>query len=184
MTIQDDIDAIDDTKPVNFSATQKPSLKSVRDNFLAIKNALVGLLADKAALAANSFTGTQNLQDNVLQRPVIKDYAETVNAPAIAAGALTLDMETGNVFAVSHDANITTLTISHPPASGMAGSLTLHLTQDATGGRTLTFPSGCKFSGGIAPTLSTTASKRNKLVFDTIDGGTTWDVALVGKDFG
>lgn len=40
MSIQTFIDAIDPSKPVNRTATQKPTLKSLRDNTAAIKNAL------------------------------------------------------------------------------------------------------------------------------------------------
>lgn len=128
-------------------------------------------------------TGDLNLQDLVLQRPEIRDYSETVATPAIVAGVLTLDLETANIFNVAHDANITTLTISNPPASGKCGSFTLHLTQDATGGRTLTMPASVKWSSGTVATISTAASKRNKFVFDTINGGAAWDCALVGKDY-
>jgi hypothetical protein len=128
-------------------------------------------------------TGDLNFQDLILKRPEICDYSETVATPSISSGTLTLNLETANVFNVTHNANITTLTISNPPASGKCGSFTLHLTQDATGGRTLTMPASVKWSGGTAATISTTASKRNKFVFDTIDGGTTWDCALVGKNY-
>ena len=133
---------------------------------------------------ANGYaTGDVNFQDLVLQRPEIKDYSETVTAPTIATNVLTLNLENDNVFDVSHNANITTLTISNPPASGKAGSFTLILTQDATGGRTITFPAAVKWSGGTAPTLSTTLNKKNILAFFTIDAGTTWFGSQVGKDY-
>lgn len=44
MTIQTNINAVDPTKPVNSTSTQRPSLASVRANFSAIKLALQGLL--------------------------------------------------------------------------------------------------------------------------------------------
>lgn len=128
-------------------------------------------------------TGDVNFQDLVLQRAEIKDYSETVTAPTIATNVLTLNLENGNVFDVSHNANITTLTISNPPASGKAGSFTLILTQDATGGRTITFPASVKWSGGTAPTLTTTLNKKNILTFFTVDAGTTWFGSQVGKDY-
>ena len=113
----------------------------------------------------------------------LQAYSETVATPAIASNVLTLDLSTANVFNVTHNANITTLTISNPPASGKAGSFTLILTQDATGGRTITFPAAVKWSGGTAPTLSTTLNKKNILVFFTVDAGTTWFGSQVGKDY-
>ena len=113
----------------------------------------------------------------------LEGYNETVAQPTISAGTLTLDLTTANVFTVTHNANITTLTISNTPASGKAGSFTLILTQDATGGRTITFPATVKWSGGTAPTLSTTANKDNVLSFFTVDGGTKWFGAQIGKDY-
>ena len=133
---------------------------------------------------ANGYaTGAMNFQDLLLQRPEIKDYSETVATPTIASGVLTLNLETGNVFNVTHDANITTLTLSNPPISGKCGSFTLLLTQDATGSRTLVFPSSVKWSGGTAPTLTTTANKANILSFFTIDAGATWYGCQIGKDY-
>jgi len=44
MTIQALIDAIDPNKPVNATPSQKPTLKSVRDNTAAIKNALQAIV--------------------------------------------------------------------------------------------------------------------------------------------
>lgn len=124
-----------------------------------------------------------SMAGDLLKNLGISAYYEGVATPSISSGTLTLDMSTGNVFNVAHDANITTLTFSNWPASGKSGSCTLYLTQDATGGRTLTLPAACVTDGGSGITISTTANARNKLVFDTIDGGTTVDCALVGKDY-
>lgn len=129
-------------------------------------------------------TGSTNMLDLILQRPELKDVAETVATPALSAGALTVDFEAGNVKDIAHDSNITGITISNPPASGKCGSMTLVLTQDATGGRTIAgWPASVKWSGGSAPTFSTTANKKNVVVLLTTDGGTTYLAWLAGKDF-
>jgi len=80
---------------------------------------------------ANSFTGAQNLQDNELIRAKLRDYSETVSSPTISAGTLVLNLETSNIFTVSLNAAITTLTISNPPASGSGGSFTLVIDESA-----------------------------------------------------
>jgi len=54
MTIQSLIDAVDSAKPVDFSPTQKPSIKSIRDNFAALKSATQGLLDLVLAASGNS----------------------------------------------------------------------------------------------------------------------------------
>jgi hypothetical protein len=73
----------------------------------------------------------------VLTAPEHRNYAETGPAPAISSGTLTLDLETGNVFEAVLTQNVTSLVLAHPPAAGRAGSCSIILRQDATGGRTL-----------------------------------------------
>src|SRR5574343_661630 len=92
-------------------------------------------------------------------------YSETVTSPTISAGELTIDCKKGSVFNISHNANVTSMTISNPIASGLCGSVTLIFTQDATGGRTITFPSSVKWAGGSPPTSSTTATKKKCIHF-------------------
>lgn len=121
--------------------------------------------------------------DNLVTRPELKDYAETRTAPASASGVLTLNLENGNVFEVTLTENVTTTNLTNPPASGKAGSFTLILKQDATGGRTITFPASVKWSNGVVPSLSTAANACDVLTFLTVNGGTTWCGFLSGVNF-
>lgn len=50
-------------------------------------------------------------------------------------------------------------------APGGASSLVLKLVQDATGSRTVTWPAAVHWSGGVAPTLTTTADKVDIICF-------------------
>ena len=131
---------------------------------------------------ANSFTGAQNLQDNELIRAKIRDYSETVSSPTISAGTLVLNLETSNIFTVSLNAAITTLTISNPPASGSGGSFTLILTADGTA-RAVTWPASIKWAGGTAPTITSTSGKVDSFAFFSSDGGTTWQGYVGGQNF-
>jgi len=131
---------------------------------------------------ANSFTGSQNLQDNELIRAKIRDYSETVSSPTISAGTLTLNLETSNIFTVSLNAAITSITISNPPASGSGGSFTLIFTADGTA-RAVTWPSAIKWAGGTAPTLTSTSGKVDSFAFLTSDGGTNWQGYVGGQNF-
>jgi hypothetical protein len=121
-----------------------------------------------------TFKKDVSYEDNLVVRPTLKDYAETRTTPSISSNTLTLDIENGNVFEITHNSNITTLTISNPPATGNAGSFKLILKQDATGGRTIAWPAAVKWAGGVAPTLTTTANAINILTFLTTDAGTKW----------
>ena len=105
---------------------------------------------------------------------------ETVFTDTTTTGATTLNLASGNVFAMTLTGNAT-FTFSGA-VTGKACSLSLYLTQDATGSRTVTWPSGIKWSGGI-PVISTIASRTDILVFETLNGGTTWYGSLVGVNF-
>jgi hypothetical protein len=131
---------------------------------------------------ANSFTGTQNLQDNELFRAKLRDYSESVSSPTISSGVLTLNLETSNIFTVSLNAAITTLTISNPPASGSGGSFTLIFTADGTA-RAVTWPAAIKWAGGTAPTITSTSGKVDSFAFFTSDGGTNWQGYVGGQNF-
>lgn len=126
--------------------------------------------------------GNLNMVDKTLQRPVIKDYAETPNSLGSISGAVTLNFENGN-FQYGTLAGNVTFTISNPPASGQVGSMTLELIQDGTGSRTVTFPGSVKFAGGTPPTLSTNANARDVLVLYTRDAGTTYSLGVFGLNF-
>jgi hypothetical protein len=119
----------------------------------------------------------------VLSDHEFKDIAETRTTPSSSSGTLTLDLENGHNFEVTLTENVTTLTISNPPASGKAGAFTLILKQDATGSRTVTWPASMKWADGTAPTLSTDANAVDILTFITTDAGTTWYGGVFGLAF-
>ena len=122
---------------------------------------------------------TLNAQDNILQRPEIKDYAESVNAiGSIGGGTQDIDLELGNVVTATVDTSTTTFTFSNPPASGKCGSFTLILTNG--GSQTVNWPASVDWAAGTAPSL--TASGVDVLTFLTTDGGTTWLGFLAGGD--
>lgn len=139
-------------------------------------------LTSVGTLTGLTTSGQVNLQDNTLLRPVIKDYGETRTTPSISSGTLTLNLENGNVFGVSLNANITTLTIQNPSASGTACSFTLAFTADGTA-RTVTWGSAVKWAGGAAPALTSTNNKVDIFTFVTWDAGTTWYAFVAGQSF-
>lgn len=114
----------------------------------------------------------------------LKNIAEVKTAPTISSGTLTLSLSASNVFEVTLDADITTLTISNVPASGKLGFFTLFMKQDATGGRSVTWPASVQWNAAIAPTISTDANAVDIFTFMTMDGGTTWYAMTGGQAFG
>jgi hypothetical protein len=75
--------------------------------------------------------------------------------------ALTLDFNNGNNQLITLTGNCT-FTFSNPVSGAW---YSLELLQDATGSRTVTWPASVKWSGGTAPTLTTTASKTDVMTF-------------------
>jgi hypothetical protein len=103
---------------------------------------------------------------------------------AVTAAATTdFDCSLGNNFAVDMNASITTQTFSNIPTTGRVYNMTLFLKQDATGSRTVAWSASVKWSGGIAPTLTTTANKTDIINLVTFDGGTTLFGFVGGLDF-
>lgn len=116
-----------------------------------------------------------------LTTPTSTGLKETETAPSISSNTLTLNCTVGNVFAVSLNANINTLTFSNVPSSGTAYGLTLSFTADGTA-RTVTWGSAVKWPGGTAPTLTSTNAKVDTFVLTTWDGGTTWYAFIAGQN--
>jgi hypothetical protein len=119
--------------------------------------------------------------DNIVQRPVMKDYGETVNAiGAIGGGTQDIDLTLGNVVTGTVDTSTTTFTFSNPPTTGTAGSFTLILTNG--GSQTVNWPAAVDWAGGSGPSL--TSSGIDVITFTTIDAGTIWYGFAAGLDMG
>ena len=124
--------------------------------------------------AGGTMSGETVFADQLVTRPVLKDYGET----KVAMAAHTVDLSLGNVqtYTIS---GAQTLVFCNPPATGTSGSFTLLVTNG--GSATLTWPASItKWAGGTAPTL--TASGVDIIVFTTIDAGTNWYGFAAGLD--
>jgi hypothetical protein len=129
-----------------------------------------------ASLASPTFTGTPTaptaaVNNNTTQLATTAFVQTQIAAPftrtITAIGALNIDCSLGNYFTKTISSN-STFTFSNVP-SGVAYAFTLEVTHS---GGTITWPTSVKWSGDIAPSLTT--SKRHMFVFVTSDGGTRW----------
>jgi len=75
------------------------------------------------------------------------------------------------------------LILAQPPAPGRAGSCSIILRQDSTGGRTLAWPGAVKWAGGAPPSLTSAADAIDVYALITRDGGETWLGFPGGQDF-
>ena len=128
-------------------------------------------------LGATTLSGTLSAADNVINRPVLEDYAVQGSAIGNTGATRTIDMEVANFFSATLD-QACTFTFSNPPASGDFGCFILELTNG--GAYVATWPASVDWPGGTAPTL--TSSGVDQLVFTTRDGGTTYFGFVAGLD--
>ena len=130
----------------------------------------IALKADSSELANKSDVGHGHTALTGLTVTALKETKT-------AMGANNIDLSLGNVFTKTIS-GATTLTVSNIPTTGTVAYMILELTNGASSA--ITWFSGVKWSGGTAPTLTT--SGKDILSFYTHDGGTTWNVIGINKD--
>ena len=116
-----------------------------------------------------------------ITNPVLLGYTETVNAVGNTIAATTINIANGNAVTATLAAN-TQFTFNVGTLTG-AIAFTLFLTNDATAGRSITWPLTVRWQDGIAPTRTTTANRTDVWSFFTTDGGTNWYGALSLRNF-
>jgi len=97
--------------------------------------------------------------------------------PAGAATS-TLDLKKGNTHDITMPAGNITIAVSNE----IAGQIFyVSILQDGTGSRTVTWFTTIKWAGGAAPTLTTTADKKDLFAFK-VTGVDTYDGFIVGQN--
>lgn len=125
----------------------------------------------KAALLG--FGGTPSTTNKyLLQAPTAQTYTPGV------AGTATLDLSLGGYHFITMPAGNITVALSNDTNNQI---FQVAVTQDAVGSRTVTWFATIKWIGGVTPTLTTTASKRDVFVFQRTGSG-TYDGFIVGQN--
>jgi len=106
--------------------------------------------------------------------------ATTPSAVTFSATTMTVNCALSNVFTTTFTANVTTAPTLSNPIDGQ--TINWFITQDATGSRTMTWPSSFKWSGGLAQLLSTSANAVDLLVA-TYRSSTGFWYASLSKGF-
>jgi hypothetical protein len=101
----------------------------------------------------------------------VDSLSEVSSSAVISTSTLALSLTASNVFYVSLNSAITTFTIGDAPSGSSA--FTLIFTADGTP-RAVTWGTAVTWSGGTAPTLTSTSGKRDVFSFLTLNGGTNW----------
>ena len=127
----------------------------------------------------SSNSGNWNSYTNYIQ---LKSYSETLQSPSIVSNVATLDLSGGTVFSITLNNSINSFTLQNIPTG--VNSFLLSLTQDGTGGKTVTWTftgKTIKWSGS-APTMTATANATDIYSFMSIDGN-TWYGTAAGQNF-
>ena len=111
--------------------------------------------------ADDSGSGLLSLSSGVAFGADAKCTAALSSLTADGGGTITVNFTSGIHHSVTLGANRTLSHSNTANAVGQSGSI--FITQDGTGGRTLSFNSAYKFVGGTAPTLSTAANAVDRL---------------------
>ena len=99
------------------------------------------------------------------------NVGDLVNAVGNTGTSATINLANGNFVTATLTGNCT-FTFSNPSAG--ASSFTLFLTNDATPGRSITWPVSVKWPNNTIPVRTTTANRTDVYTFFTLNGGTTW----------
>jgi hypothetical protein len=134
---------------------------------LPIANGGTGATSFASASIA-TYTGTETLTNKTLTNPTITNYTESVVVIGNSGTSQTLALTNGTVQTVTMTGNCT---FTMPTATA-GKSFILIATQDGTGSRTAVFTS-VKFAGGVAPTLTTTATTGVDIL-TFVANGTSW----------
>lgn len=98
-------------------------------------------------------------------------YSDTLYSFGNTGTAPVLDLNNGNFITATLNANAV---FSFTNINVGAHAFTLVLTNDATAGRSTTWPASVKWPGGITPTRTTAANRTDVYTFFTTNSGTNW----------
>lgn len=152
------------TGVATFTATPKTDA-------IAEKTSATGVTVDGVLLKDNAVTASGKSTFGATVQTVTSYTPE-------AAATATLDVSLGNIHKITMPAGNITIAISNET---VGQCFIIELTQDGTGSRTVTWFSTIKWAGGSAPTLTTTADKRDTFGF-RVTGTDTYDGFIIGQN--
>ena len=131
-------------------------------------------------IGVEKLTNKKKIGNGVTAWNSLRYVNQSPEPKVVELGALgaTETLPEGSLITGTLDANCT---LTFPEAS-LGKTFELVLTQDATGSRLVTWPVSVKWPASTAPTLTTTATKRDRLRFVCHDG-TNWLGLAIGQNY-
>jgi len=126
-----------------------------------------GILNSNFDIADSRYTTAEDdldFDDHELSKPILNDFGESRGSVSSTAGAVTFDFSVYQHHQIILDENVTAITLSNPsPAATVAGYI-IFVKQDGTGGWTVAWPAPVIWAGGVAPVITSTAGRTDKVV--------------------
>lgn len=158
-------DGVDETKP-DGSTTPANTIDSL---FVGVKQAINERMLDLLGVTFSS--STEQLISKLSGAVTFNGTGKQANQPLTAigniTGATTIDFDVrGNYISATLTGNVT-FTFSN---LRVGTTYVLLLSQDGTGGHTITWPAGLRWPGGVTPTFNTTASRVSMVTVTPVSG--------------
>jgi hypothetical protein len=157
--------------------------------------ATYGISLTNSVRAATNYYFLKN-DDSAAQAQIgsLRSYSEFNYTNTVTSGAVTIDKTNAQVQQVNLTGNVTSLTYSNFVSSASDGTntdeqadtVTIIFNQGATGGYSVTFPSGStyKYAGGINTLVATTANSVSLVAITAIRiSGTTTYLTTISPAF-
>lgn len=104
-------------------------------------------------------------------------FENVATALSIVSNSVAINLALGDYFTLTVSANITSMTLTNPPAAGVVRRIFIRVTRDSNGSRTFTLPAGWTAAPHSAPGILTDfvqgANKVTDIEAWTLDG-TNW----------
>ena len=121
--------------------------------------------------------GAATLTNKTVESATFTNGYTEESVTANTGTAYTVDLANGSIFYLTLTGNC----VFTFPAVVAGKSFTLFLIQDANGSRSVTWPSSVASPGGVAPTITATSGRADKIVFTA--AGTKWALSVAGQDY-
>ena len=146
---------------------------------LLIGNTTGNTLTKATLTAGTNITITNGTGSITVAAPSLMPLS-AINALGNQTGSISINVSAHDTFSLTLTGNVTISSFTGLPTTPYG--FTIITTQDATGGRSLTWPTGSKYAGGVVPPITTTANAVDIWNVYTYNNGSFYVVSLAVKD--